>query len=56
MQEAYIRATMAESRRPGIAEQYQLRFDKLRANVASLEVLSMPRALVCSPPLRTASV
>ncbi|KAI9455778.1 GMC oxidoreductase [Lactarius psammicola] len=41
-QEARIRATPAESWRPGIAEQYQLQLDKLSTNAASLEIVSMP--------------
>jgi choline dehydrogenase-like flavoprotein len=44
-QEARIRATPAESWRPGIAEQYKLQLEKLSANAASLELVSMPTFL-----------
>ncbi|KAH9967749.1 hypothetical protein BGW80DRAFT_1462090 [Lactifluus volemus] len=44
-QAARIRATPAETWRPGIAEQYALQLDKLGAGTASLEVVSMPTFL-----------
>jgi hypothetical protein len=40
--EARIRRTSAKDWRAGIAEQYELQIEKLRANTASLEVVSMP--------------
>ncbi|KAF8263868.1 hypothetical protein EI94DRAFT_1703685 [Lactarius quietus] len=44
-QEARLRATLAESLRPGFAERYQLRLEKLRANAADLELVSLPTFL-----------
>lgn len=43
--EARIRATPAASWRAGITEQYELQIEKLRANAASLELISMPTFL-----------
>lgn len=40
--EARIRGTPADTWRAGIAEQYELQIEKLRANTASLELVSMP--------------
>ncbi|KAH9987924.1 GMC oxidoreductase [Russula compacta] len=37
-----VRATSPESWRPGIAEQYALQLDKLKAGTTSLEIVSMP--------------
>ena len=43
--EARIRATPAGNWRAGITEQYELQIEKLRANAASLELISMPTFL-----------
>ena len=40
--EARIRGTPAGSWRAGMAEQYELQIEKLRANTASMELISMP--------------
>ena len=40
--EARIRAMPAESLRPGVAEQYKIQLDKLKANIAGLEIINMP--------------
>ena len=40
--EARIRATPAESLRPGVAEQYKIQLDKLKVNITRLEIINMP--------------
>jgi hypothetical protein len=44
-QAAHIRATPAETWRPGIAEQHALQLDKFSAGTASLEIVSMRTCL-----------